>query len=122
LSLDDLVPDRGELALTIEFDPDTQHALVEACVPLPADTTQDNITAAYISLCDSASSNFDSVFPSELSCLDSDSDSKMGSGSYVSFSNVKLPLAIFAGKKYKPVVLKIRPIETKLPEPVQNYL
>jgi hypothetical protein len=27
---------------------------------------------------------------------------------------VKLPLTIFAGKKYKPVALKVRPIETEL--------
>ena len=26
-----------------------------------------------------------------------------------------MPIAIFAGKKYKPVALKIRPIKTKLP-------
>ena len=34
---------------------------------------------------------------------------------YISFSNVKPPLAIFVGKKYKPVALKVRPVETELP-------
>jgi hypothetical protein len=29
--------------------------------------------------------------------------------------NVTPPLAIFAGKKYKPVALKVRPVETELP-------
>jgi hypothetical protein len=46
--------------------------------------------------------------------------------------NVTPPLAIFAGKKYKPVALKVRPVETELPscfciicnirgDPLENY-
>jgi hypothetical protein len=31
-----------------------------------------------------------------------------------SFTTAQTPLAIYAGKKYKPVALKIRPVETKL--------
>ena len=33
----------------------------------------------------------------------------------IEFRNARTPLAIYAGKKYKPVALKVRPVETKLP-------
>jgi hypothetical protein len=45
----------------------------------------------------------------------SGSNSSLDHVLYISFSNVKPPLAIFAGKKYKPIVLKVRPVETELP-------
>ena len=33
----------------------------------------------------------------------------------IKFQNARTPLAIYTGKKYKPVALKVRPVETKLP-------
>jgi hypothetical protein len=120
LSIDDLIEDQGELALTIDYDSTTQTASLEACAILPHNTTQDEIAAAYVSLCDSDSSSFASLFlsdsPNNKSCsLFSDYKSRMGRDPYISFSDVTPPLAIFAGKKYKPVALKVRPIETELP-------
>jgi hypothetical protein len=44
----------------------------------------------------------------------SEHDSKARFASHISFSNVTPPLAIFAGKKYKPITLKVRPVETEL--------
>ena len=67
LSIDDLVKDQGELTLTIEYDLTTQAASIEACAPLADDTTQGDIAAAYVSLCDSASSSFSSLFLSSTS-------------------------------------------------------
>jgi hypothetical protein len=120
LSIDDLIEDQGELALTIDYDSTTQTASLEACAILPHNTTQDEIAAAYVSLCDSDSSSFASLFlsdsPNNMPCsLFSDYKSRMGRDPYISFSDVTPPLAIFAGKKYKPVALKVRPIETELP-------
>src|ERR1700761_9499191 len=51
LSIDDLVNNQGELALMLEFDSSNQHMCIEACAQLPADATQQNIVAMYISLC-----------------------------------------------------------------------
>ena len=50
LSIEDLVPHQGELAITLALDEDTQQASVEAFLLLVADTTQEDIAAAYISL------------------------------------------------------------------------
>ena len=38
-----------------------------------------------------------------------------GAGLIMSFAEAKPPLAIYAGKKYKPVALKVWPIATELP-------
>ena len=62
LSIKDLVLHQEELTLTLDFDEDTQQALVEACIPLVVDTTQEDIAVAYIYLCDSALPNFDLLF------------------------------------------------------------
>jgi hypothetical protein len=120
LSINDLVEDQGELALSIDYDLANHTASVEACAILPDNTTQEEIAAAYVSLCDSNSACFDSLFLTDLSqsCsmpTTSGSDSSLDHMPYISFSNVKPPLTIFAGKKYKPVVLKVRPVETELP-------
>jgi hypothetical protein len=120
LSIDDLVEDQGELALSIDYDSANHTALLEACAILPDNTTQDEIAAAYVSLCDSNSACFDSLFLADSSQsrsmpTTSGSESSLDHVPYISFSNVKPPLAIFAGKKYKPVALKVRPVETELP-------
>jgi hypothetical protein len=44
--------------MTLYFDDTNQEATVEACAPLPANTTQEDIAAAYISLCDLESPTF----------------------------------------------------------------
>jgi hypothetical protein len=120
LSIDDLVEDQGELALSIDYDSANHTTSVEACAILPDNTTQDEIAVAYVSLCDSNSTCFDSLFladspRSRSMSTTSGSDSSLDHVLYISFSNVKPPLAIFAGKKYKPVALKVQPVETKLP-------
>ena len=51
LSINDLVNNQGELTLMLEFDSSNQHMCIEACAQLPADATQQNIAATYISLC-----------------------------------------------------------------------
>ena len=112
LSIDDLVNDQGEIALTIEYDSATQNALVEACVPLEDNTTQDNIMAAYISLCDLASPTFTSFFlldiPDSINSVPlTPVHTYLEWPPYISFADVKTLLAIFAGKKYKPVALKV---------------
>ena len=116
MSIDDLVEDQGELALTIDYDSENHTASLEACAILLDNTTQDEIAVAYVSLCDSDSSCFDSLF-----LADSPHDysvpnraSRLGRAPYISFSNVKPLLAVFTGKKYKPVALKVRPVETEL--------
>jgi hypothetical protein len=120
LSINDLVEDQGELTLSIDYDSANHTTSVEACAILPDNTTQDEITAAYVSLCDSNSTCFDSLFLADSSSVSlyaytSGSNSSLDHMLYISFSNVKPPLAIFAGKKYKPVALKVRPVETELP-------
>jgi hypothetical protein len=120
LSINDLVEDQGELALSIDYDLANHTALLEACAILPDNTTQDKIAAAYVSLCDLNSACFDSLFLADLSQsrsmpTTSGSKSSLDHVPYISFSNVKPPLAIFAGKKYKPVMLKVQLVETELP-------
>jgi hypothetical protein len=118
LSINDLVDDQGELALTIEYDAVDRCALVEACAVLPKDTTQSDLAAAYVSLCDIDLEIFDDLYLPDSSAvipLSSECYPKFGHAPYDSVSNVTPPLAIFAGKKYKPVALKVRPVETELP-------
>ena len=119
LSIDDLVNDQGEIALTIEYDSATQNALVEACAPLEDNTTWDDIMAAYIALCDSASPTFTSFFllnipDSTNSVSPTPVRTSLERRPYISFADVKTPLVIFVGKKYKPVALKVQPVETEL--------
>jgi len=113
LSIEDLVPHQGELTITLEFDPSEKQVSVEACAPLPANTMQQEIAAAYISLCDAETPIFNLSSLSSQLC--NSSSLSQNATLYVSFSKTKLPLAIFAGKKYKPVALKIHPIKTELP-------
>ena len=118
MSIDDLVDDQGELALTIEYDALDQRASAEACAVLPKDTTPSNLAAAYISLCDTDLEVFDKLYcPDSSSAIPYSPERypKLGRAPYDSLSNVTPPIAIFAGKKYKPVALKVRPVETELP-------
>ena len=115
LSIEDLVPHQGELTITFDFDEDTHQASVEACAPLVADTMQEDIAAAYISLCNSASPNFEPLFLTPKIPKCKALATMQSCALSIAFENAKLPTVIFAGKKYKPIALKIHPIETKLP-------
>lgn len=117
-----MVPHHEELAITLGFDEDTQQALVEACMPLVADTMQEDIAVAYISLCDAASPNFESLFPAPACWTDNASATIPHRVPYVVFESAKPPTAIFAGKKYIPVALKIWPMRTKLPQQIPDNL
>ena len=112
-----MVEDQGELALAIEYDSTTQATSIEACALLADNTTQGNIAVAYVSLCNSASSSFSSLFLSSASASISpiNCNTNLDRYPYISFKNIKTPLMIFTGKKYKPVTLKVQPVETKLP-------
>jgi hypothetical protein len=101
--------------MTLYFDDTNQEATVEACAPLPADTTQEDIAAAYISLCDSESPTFQHFLEFHRSRIGNRNSSAQLGAPNIAFANAKTPTAIFAGKKYKPVALKVRPVETELP-------
>jgi len=111
-----LVPHQGELAITLDFNSSNQQGTIEACAQLSANTTQKDIAAAYISLCDAEAPIFnDYLTPHTPQRSDRLPDTVQQSTRNIAFANARAPAAIFAGKKYKPVALKIRPIETELP-------
>ena len=97
---------QGELALSLDYDSDSKFLSIEACVPLPQDTQRNDLAAAYISLCDLG-------FPPMHSILFSNS-STTNDTFLIEFRNTRTPLAIHAGKKYKLVALKVRPVKTEL--------
>ena len=47
----------------LEFDSSNQHMCIEACTQLLADTTKQNIVAAYISLCSNDLPTFSALYP-----------------------------------------------------------
>jgi hypothetical protein len=115
LSIDDLVNNQGELALTVEFDSSNQELSIAACTQLLTNTTHKDLAAAYLSLCTSDLPAFCAHFPDlspDTPRLDT-SDSP-AVAHILSLSTHTL-LAIFASKHYKPVARKIRPIKTELP-------
>ena len=114
LSIDDLANNQGELVITIENDSEHDTLYIEACAQLPENATRNNIAAAYISLCSDDSPAFDSFFTQSQSDTPPRS-AVCNSGPHIYTLEARPPLAIFAGKKYKPVARKIRPIETELP-------
>ena len=106
MSLDDLASSQGELALSLDYDSDSEFLSIEACAPLPQDTQRNDLAVAYISLCDLD-------FPPMHSILFSNS-STTNDTFPIEFRNAQTPLAIYTGKKYKLVALKVRPVETEL--------
>jgi hypothetical protein len=104
---------QGELALSLEYDYDTQTLSLEACVLLPKDAQQKDLAAAYFSLCDLDSPSFHNFFFS--STIDNTPDMLLLYEHTCTFQHTQTPLAIYVGKKYKPVAIKVRPVETKLP-------
>ena len=86
---------------------------IEACTQLPADATQQNIAATYISLCSDDLPAFSAIYP--IPHPDTWQGDQTSLTTTIFTLETRTLLAIFAGKKYKPVARKIRPIETELP-------
>jgi hypothetical protein len=105
--------------LSLEYDSTSQYLSIEACVPLPQDTKPVDLAAAYLSLCDSDSSSLSSFFASDsdtpLDPLDQCPTQSCPCAPVYTILDARMLLAIFVGKKYKPVALKVCPIETELP-------
>ena len=114
LSIDDLANNQGELAIAIENDSEHDTLYIEACTQLPENATRNDIAAAYISLCSDDSPTFDSFFTQSQSNTLPHS-TVCNSRLHMYTLEARPLLAIFAGKKYKPVACKIRPIEMELP-------
>ena len=105
-----------DLTLSLEYDSTSQHLSIEACMPLPQDTKPIDLAVAYLSLCDLNSLSLCSYFASDSNTpLDSASAQLHPCALAYTILDARTPLAIFAGKKYKPVALKVRPVETELP-------
>ena len=105
---------RGELAISVEFDSATNKMSIAACAPLPQDSKSIDVAAAYLSLCDADGPQLFNFFHTTTQ-LDSEKPEAPLKAREYTILNARPPLAIFAGKKYKPVALKIRPVETELP-------
>ena len=130
LSFKDLAEGQGELALSLEYNSDTKDLFIAAYAPLSNDTQTDDIVVAYLSLCDTDTPllyNF-FLFDFELSYFDlskfdlspsnvipqTKSEPQLKTLIYT-FLDAQPPLTIYTGKKYKPVTLKVRPVEMELP-------
>ena len=107
MSLNDLASSQGELALSLDYNSDSDSLFIEACTPLPEDTRKNDLAAAYLSLCDLDSPNMLSILFSNFRT--------MNNIPLIEFWNAWTPIAIYTGKKYKPVALKVWPVETELP-------
>jgi len=115
LSIEDLADSQGELTICVEYNSANDSMFIEACTPLPQNSKCANVAAAYLSLCDSEASLFNSFFLSDTSNLNHvKSESHVKVQEYT-ILNARTPLAIFVGKKYKPVTLKIRSVKMELP-------
>ena len=119
LSIDDLASGQGELAISLEYDPVSADISIEAYAPLPQDTRPIDIAAAYLSLCHSDAPSLRDFFHSDTSDTSDISTPPQSEprqrASAFAIVNARTPLAVFAGKKYKPVALKVQPVETELP-------
>ena len=116
LRFDELADGQGDLALSLEYDSTSQRLSIEACAPLPQDTKPIDLAAAYLSLCNLNSSSLCSYFASDSDTpLDSISAQPCPCAPAYTILDARMPLAIFAGKKNKPVALKVCPVETELP-------
>ena len=106
---------QGELAIALEYDSENNNMYIEACAQLLADTTQKELAAAYISLCQEDTPIFSSFCSTNQSESQAERSATPPTTVHIQPPSTRTPLAIFAGKKYKPVTCKIRPIETELP-------
>ena len=100
----------------MEYDSTSHQLSLEACTPLPNDTKPIDITVAYFSLCNSDSTSLSSFFAHHSNTLlDSASAQPCLCAPAYTILDARMLLANFVGKKYKPVALKVCPIETELP-------
>ena len=93
--------------LSLAYDSDSDSLSMEACAPLLKDTRKNDLVAAYLSLCDLDSPHMLSIFFSNFRTTNDIPP--------IEFRIAWTPIAIYAGKKYKPVAIKVRPVETELP-------
>ena len=108
-----MVPDQRELAIVINYTQNPNDFFCQACALLPQDPEPLDVAAAYLSLCDSDFPNIHLYFLPDSTKL-TKGRTRPQEPLYT-ILNARTPLAIFAGKKYKPVARKIRPVETELP-------
>ena len=100
--------------VTLEYTPDPENVTIEALRATPSECNQERSRRVYISLC----SNDLPIFNSLLVTIYPDtphSNAVPPKAAHIFSLNTHTLLAVFAGKKYKPVARKIRPIETELP-------
>ena len=106
---------QGELAISVELDSATKELSIAACASLPPNAKSADIAAAYLSLCDCDSPSLFNFFHYRSdSTKNAKSELRLKNQDF-NILNARTPLAIYAGKKYKPVAIKIRPVETELP-------
>ena len=114
MKFEELVPDQGELAFAMEFNQTNEQITVQAYAPLPQHTNPPDIAAAYFTLCDSNTPALRDLFFLDTSANNRAPAAARKTPPYT-ILHARTPLAIFAGKKYKPIALKFRPVETELP-------
>jgi len=118
LSFDDLADSQGELAISMEYNPVTQKVHIKACAPLPDTLKAADITTAYLTLCNFDSPSFESFFLSNSSTTSASEKKKISMPQHTptyTILDTRMLQVIFAGKKYKPVALKVQPVKTELP-------
>src|SRR5713101_3832928 len=111
LSIDDLASGQEELAISVKYDSVTDNLCIAACAPLPQNTKPADIAAAYLSLCDTDGPQLFNLSHTH----DLENPEQCMKACTYTILNARMPLAVYMGKKYKPVALKIRPVETELP-------
>ena len=117
LSIDDLASNQGELAISVEYNSINDEIAIDACAPLPQYPRPTNIAATYLSLCDSNGPQLFNQFFCSISKSDPTKTEPEPCPQPEIFTilNARTLLAIYTSKKYKPIALKIRPVETELP-------
>jgi hypothetical protein len=110
-----LANNQGELAVTLEYDSSNQQVNIEACAQLLTNAMCKDLAAAYLSLCTEDTPTLTAYFSE--SHHDTPCTGLMPRQNTVHIFSLSTctPLAVFAGKRYKPIAHKIRPIETELP-------
>ena len=112
LGVDDLASGQGELKIS----PEPQTKSQSLCKSLSQNAKTAATAETYLSTSDKDSQLICSHF---LSITDSPTPAaapkRRRKVQLCTFFNASTPLEVFAGKKYKPVALKVRPVETELP-------
>ena len=121
MSIDDLASGQGELAISLEYDTGTKDLSIAACAPLPPSPKPADVAAAYLSLCDisSLSNASDKEVAQYFHSISEPAVKTYTASPDLTILKARTPLAIYTGKKYKPVMLKIQPVETELPSQFQ---